>query len=100
MKGVNKMTKEQFERATQEIKERGISITAWCNENNVKPSSFYTIKWKTKNKELKVSKAITPIKEIDDNPSTITFKINDLTFAFNQLNEELIKIIIKACLNV
>ena len=94
------MTKEQFERATQEIKERGISITAWCNENDVKPSSFYTIKWKTKNKELKVSKAITPIKESDDNSSIITFKINDLTFTFNQLNEELIKMIIKACLNV
>ena len=78
------MTKEQFERATQEIKERGISITAQCNENNVKPSSFYTIKWKNKNKELKVSKAITPIKEIDDNSSIITFKINDLTFTFNQ----------------
>ena len=29
------MTKEQFERATQEIKKRGISITTWCNENNV-----------------------------------------------------------------
>ena len=94
------MTKEQFERATQEIKERGISITTWCNGNNVKPSSFYTIKWKTKNKELKVSKAITPIKEIDDNSSIITFKINDLTFTLNQLNEELIKMIIKACLNV
>ena len=67
MKEINKMTKEQFERATQKIKERGISITTWCNENNVKPSSFYTIKRKTKNKELKVSKAITPIKEIDDN---------------------------------
>lgn len=84
MKEINKTTKEQFERAAQEIKERDISITAWCNENNVKPSSFYTIKWKTKNKELKVSKAITPIKEIDDNSSIITFKINDLTFTFNQ----------------
>lgn len=100
MKEINKMTKAQFERATQEIKDRGISITAWYNENNVKPSSFYTIKWKTKNKELKVSKAITPIKEIDDNSSIITFKINDLTFTLNQLNEELIKMIIKACLNV
>lgn len=78
------MTKEQFERATQEIKERGISITTWCNENNVTSSSFYTIKWKNKNKKLKVSKAITPIKEIDDNSSIITFKINDLTFTFNQ----------------
>ena len=78
------MTKEQFERVTQEIKERGISITAWCNENNVTPSSFYTIKWKNKNKKLKVSKATTPTKEIDDNSSIITFKINDLTFAFNQ----------------
>lgn len=84
MKEINKMTKEQFERETQEIKERDISITTWCNENNVKPSSFYTIKWKTKNKELKVSKATTPIKEIDDNSSIITFKINDLTFTFNQ----------------
>ena len=84
MKEINKMTKEQFERATQEIKERGISITTWCDENNVTSSSFYTIKWKTKNKELKVSKAITPIKEIDDNSSIITFKINDLTFTFNQ----------------
>lgn len=84
MKEINKMTKEQFERATQEIKERGISITTWCNENNVTPSSFYTIKWKNKNKELAVSKAITPIKEIDDNSSIITFKINDLTFTFNQ----------------
>ena len=36
MKKINKMTKEQFERVTQEIKERGISITAWCNENNIK----------------------------------------------------------------
>lgn len=78
------MTKEQFERATQEIKERGISITTWCNENNVKLSSFYTIKRKNKNKKLKVSKATTPIKEIDDNSSIITFKINDLTFTFNQ----------------
>ena len=84
MKEINKMTKEQFERATQEIKERSISITTWCNEKNVTSSSFYTIKWKTKNKELKVSKAITPIKEIDDNSSIITFKINDLTFTFNQ----------------
>ena len=84
MKEINKMTKEQFERATQEIKERGISITTWCNENNVKLSSFYTIKWKNKNKELKVSKATTPIKEIDYNSSIITFKINDLTFTFNQ----------------
>lgn len=67
MKEINKITKEQFERATQEIKERGISITTWCNENNITPSLFYTIKWKNKNKELKVSKAITPIKEIDDN---------------------------------
>ena len=74
----------QFERATQEIKKRGISITTWCNENNVTPSSFYSIKWKNKNKELKVSKATAPIKEIDDNSSIITFKINDLTFAFNQ----------------
>lgn len=64
MKKINKMTEEQFERATQEIKERGISITTWCNENNVTPSSFYTIKWKTKNKELKVSKATTPIKKL------------------------------------
>ena len=36
----------------QEIKERGISITTWYNENNATPSSFYTIKWKNKNKEL------------------------------------------------
>ena len=64
MKEINKMTKEQFERSTQEIKERGISITAWCNENNVKLSSFYTIKWKNKNKKLKVSKTITPIKKL------------------------------------
>lgn len=78
------MIKEQFERAKQEIKERSISITAWCNENNITPSLFYTIKWKNKNKELKVIKAITPIKEIDDNSSIITFKINDLTFTFNQ----------------
>ena len=84
MKEINKMTKEQFERATQEIKERGISITTWCNENNVKLSSFYTIKRKNKNKKLKVSKATTPIKEIDDNSSILTFKINDLTFTFNQ----------------
>lgn len=34
------MTKEQFERATQEIKEKSISVTAWCNKNNIKPYHF------------------------------------------------------------
>lgn len=93
------MTNDQFERALQEIEERHISITEWCKENNVRPRYFYTKKWLNKNKEVKVSKAISPINE-NKSSLSYSFKINDLLFTFDDLNEELIKVIIKACSNV
>ena len=90
------MTTEQFESGIKEIEERKIPIAKWCKENNINPASFYSMKWKNKDKEVKVSKPIMPVAENDE----ITFKINDVVFSIESRNEKIIELIVRTSLNV
>ena len=91
------MTKEQFESGLKEIEEKKISIAKWCKENNLNPAYFYSMKWKNKSKEVKVSKAIIPV---DADNEVVTFKINGVVFSIEKKNEKLIELIVRTSLNV
>lgn len=91
------MTKEQFESGLKEIEERKISIAKLCKQNNLNPADFYSMKWKNKSKEVKVSKAIIPV-DVDN--EVVTFKINDVVFSIEKKNEKLIELIVRTSLNV
>lgn len=91
------MTKEQFESGLKEIEEKKISIAKWCKENNLNPAYFYSMKWKNKSKEVKVSKAIIPV---DADNEVVTFKINDVVFSMEKTDEKLIELIVRTSLNV